>query len=313
MIGDAYDGNTKYDGQELEEIVKVRKYERYYYSCLDANGDYVSDLCYEPTLYSDIYKIILKYKLENANAEKTLRKTQDDDGDTYYYRGVSSDNYVNFAGMCWKIVRINGDGSTKVILEDQNTTCESTSYTGNWIGPDSGRYPDETDDTGYNYYVSGSLSFSGFNKTLTTKISSVYSKDISDYLLSGNWCWESKGTTSLSKYNSLKCYGTKQSGYTATITSSELSYLGEVDTSYLYSLYEQEYIAEAIANYTTVLDSAGFTLLTTKLGGSDVLTTRGSFWVDGGYLMYTRPAVNLKAAIEISGGDGTKSNPYVIK
>lgn len=33
------------------------------------------------------------------------------------------DNYVNFAGMCWKIVRIAGDGSIKLILEDKDNTC----------------------------------------------------------------------------------------------------------------------------------------------------------------------------------------------
>ena len=55
--------------------------------------------------------------------EKVLSITDDDLGISYYYRGEVEDNYVNFAGMCWRIVRILGDGSTKLILEDQYAEC----------------------------------------------------------------------------------------------------------------------------------------------------------------------------------------------
>mgnify|MGYP004661540199 CR=1 FL=1 len=58
--------------------------------------------------------------------EKVLSKTEDDYGTSYYYRGVVENNYVNFAGMCWRIVRVSGDGSIKLILEDQDNTCTSS-------------------------------------------------------------------------------------------------------------------------------------------------------------------------------------------
>ena len=41
----------------------------------------------------------------------------DDYGTSYYYRGTVKNNYVNFAGFTWRIVRINGDGSVRLILE----------------------------------------------------------------------------------------------------------------------------------------------------------------------------------------------------
>ena len=43
--------------------------------------------------------------------EKILSVTLDDYGTSYYYRGNPIDNYVNFAGMCFRIVRIEGDGT----------------------------------------------------------------------------------------------------------------------------------------------------------------------------------------------------------
>ena len=72
--------------------------------------------------------------------EKVLSKTGDDYGTTYFYRGSVEDNYVNFAGMCWRIVRIEGDGSVKLLLEDRYAECNDNEtevneavYTGNWV------------------------------------------------------------------------------------------------------------------------------------------------------------------------------------
>ena len=45
-----------------------------------------------------------------------LCKAKDTYGDSYYYRGTVTNNYVKFAGFYWCIVRINGDRSVRVIL-----------------------------------------------------------------------------------------------------------------------------------------------------------------------------------------------------
>ena len=47
-----------------------------------------------------------------------LYKAEDDQGESYYFRGNIENNYVKFADMLWRIVRINGDGSTRVILKE---------------------------------------------------------------------------------------------------------------------------------------------------------------------------------------------------
>ena len=64
----------------------------------------------------------------STETEKTLSKTQDDYGDSYYFRGNVIDNFVNYAGMCWRIVRIQGDGSIKLILASE-LTCSDTNVT----------------------------------------------------------------------------------------------------------------------------------------------------------------------------------------
>jgi len=131
--------------------------------------------------------------------EKTLLTTQDDLGISFYYRGDVTDNYVNFAGMCWRIVRIEGDGSIKLLLEDQYTTCndiEDTdgsgttdyAYTGNWnIGRSvfGYKYDNKTDTYRLNYlnYVGGVAD--KFEEFQTSKLS-----DVIDKLKPGNWCYD---------------------------------------------------------------------------------------------------------------------------
>ncbi|MBE6153962.1 MAG: hypothetical protein E7163_00080 [Firmicutes bacterium] len=46
-----------------------------------------------------------------------LFEAQDDDGTTYYYAGAPTDNFVEFAGFYWRIIRINGNGSVRMIYQ----------------------------------------------------------------------------------------------------------------------------------------------------------------------------------------------------
>jgi len=65
--------------------------------------------------------------------EKVLSATQDNLGTTYYYRGAVQDNYVLFNNMCFRIVRIEGDGAVKLTLagevEAGATNCNGVTDT----------------------------------------------------------------------------------------------------------------------------------------------------------------------------------------
>ena len=54
--------------------------------------------------------------------EALLASSEDDYGTSYYFRGAVTNNYVEFANKCWRIVRVSGDGSVKLILHNDNTT-----------------------------------------------------------------------------------------------------------------------------------------------------------------------------------------------
>ena len=56
----------------------------------------------------------------SADTEAVLASTRDDYGTSYYFRGTVENNYVEYANMCWRIVRVTGDGSIKLVLYNYN-------------------------------------------------------------------------------------------------------------------------------------------------------------------------------------------------
>ena len=51
------------------------------------------------------------------NSTMGMYATKDDDGTSYYYRGAVSGNYVKMADKFWRIIRVNGDGTLRLIYD----------------------------------------------------------------------------------------------------------------------------------------------------------------------------------------------------
>jgi len=56
-----------------------------------------------------------------------IYEAEDDDGPTYYYRGSVDNNYVKFAGFYWRIIRINGNGSIRMIYAGDASVIDAFS------------------------------------------------------------------------------------------------------------------------------------------------------------------------------------------
>ena len=85
-------------------------------------------------------------------SEALLASTEDDYGTSYYFRGAVKNNYVQFANKCWRIVRVGGDGSVKLILHNDNPTgvanpCNSAN---NSASAAFARYSGETYKSAFN-------------------------------------------------------------------------------------------------------------------------------------------------------------------
>ena len=160
--------------------------------------------------------------------EKNMSIATDDYGTSYYYRGNVIDNYVNFAKMCWRAVRIAGDGSIKLILEDQDSTCATSD--GNWNIPTTTGGTTKTGNFGYTEYASNTLTASdgtknsritylmnylngetNKDKSMATAFKNFQTGPLANYLdklKAGDWCLNDKA------------YATKTDNTTA-LTSQE--------------------------------------------------------------------------------------------
>ena len=75
----------------------------------------------------DIAKTNIKSKgnpdfSKTTTTDEGLFMSEDDEGESYYYRGTVKNNYVSFAGFTWRIIRRNGDGSIRMIYSGKSTS-----------------------------------------------------------------------------------------------------------------------------------------------------------------------------------------------
>ena len=107
-------------------------------SSASSNGSSTAGTMKTTTNLSSVYYVVsatsssYTYKQITSNKNTTealLASTEDDYGTSYYFRGAVKNNYVQFANKCWRIVRINGDGSVKLALHNDNTSNASSPCT----------------------------------------------------------------------------------------------------------------------------------------------------------------------------------------
>ncbi len=95
-----------------------------------------------------------------ATMNEGVYKTEDDWGDSYYYRGAVTNNWVKFAGFYWRIIRINGDGSIRMIYNGTGTAT-----TGSSTQLQTSAFNSSYNDNAYVGYMYGSTGASSYAAT----------------------------------------------------------------------------------------------------------------------------------------------------
>ena len=113
--------------------------------------------------------------------EKGIFETTDDDGTTYYYRGSVENNYVSFAGYYWRIIRINGDGTIRIIYDGTVAHPNGESSTDRQVGTSqfNSTYTDNM-YVGY-MYTSGNAHGFGTSSIIKTANDNFYSSNLASY------------------------------------------------------------------------------------------------------------------------------------
>ena len=238
--------------------------------------------------------------------EAVLAGAVDDYGMSYYFRGNVTNNYVQFANKCWRIVRVTGDGSIKLVLHNDNVNnatspCASSNNNGDaafarYSGTTyNTKYNEQGDDNayvGFMYGTAGSSKYAethaNINKsTILQNLETWYKNNLATYeskLADTIWCNDKSTKTNQTViYTSLNTTTNK-----LDISSSTYPGLGYGTNRTLYSgeqRAETNYYYENTSNrvYGTVgtgptlicpLDNDGGKL--SKLTVSDIINGNGA-------------------------------------
>lgn len=227
---------------------------------------------------------------ENATLDEGLLEEKDDLGISYYFRGNVLNNNVLFADMYWKIVKINGDGSVKLVL-------------------------DGIIDEVSNYY-DDDISFSKSNvyDTLNTWYD-TYLNNYGDYIAYYKFCndnvIDSDGITYnaynrvvINKIPTFVCLGDSDNSKIGLLTADEVTMAGASTTeNKSYYLYNED----IDTSYWTMTGSRNindvFYPFMVDRNGALINNTAGNLYRG------VRPVINIIKTAKVE-GDGTYDNPY---
>lgn len=379
-IGTSYEFNTETGYYTLKDYGAIEDYKWYtdisseeykshnYYTCVGAktlNGD-GTVVTSRPRNCTALRKIVsaeeyeengekknritsylyTQSELESDKSDKGLYEAVDDYGTSYYYRGSVKNNNVYFGGFYWQIIRVNGDGSIRMMY---NGTTPNASGSSQGIG--STQFNEVSNNPVYVGYMYGNnigLSYeenikNEVDSLIKTKIDSWYKtnvedKNLSQYLVDAGFC------NDRSLYN-----GDGVSTDKATIYMANLRVSGKAP-SFLCSNQEndlfttnQASIGNQALTYPVGLPTIDEILSAGMVSGAinriSYIRSNNQYWTmspiifqmdfcrmftEGvnGYPVYSdvlnsttmiRPVINLASDVEISGGIGSSSDPFVVK
>ena len=248
----------------------------------------------------------------NTSDESGLYKSIDTNTGkpTYYFRGAVGNNYVSFAGQIWRIVRVNEDGTTRIVMQDGINS--NTNYRFNNL----------------NYYEYSSMYYS--NSQVKSSLENWYQTnignktDLASIVASGNYyCEQAKakydsswtsGSTTMTLYSSytpdFKCTADGNGKGLVNASVGLLSYDEMVYAGGYYGKSNNNYYLYNKNTYFWTMSPAGFSGSISYVWY--VYTTGNINYFSVGDNNRLRAVLNIKANTGISKGIGTSSDPYVI-
>ncbi len=283
----------------------------------DVDGDGTITAGDSREIFSQISSSMLSYMLLNVtlNNNPTFTTTSTDNGvfvqysdgtrtkngmRVYYYRGAVTNNYVSFAGQTWRVVRVNEDGTIRLITQN-NITDDTIAFSTDNAQPD---------------YIGSNIE-SIVNDWYENNIGSNYEYD--SKVVIGEFCYDNsqESRSVSSRYNTVvlggslprpifKCPKGAVTVKTKAgiITLDELIYAGV--------------LSEVVTNNTSYIDNGTNFWTMSPLNDFGYVAVYSSSKILGGspvswdHILYPRVVINLRADVTVSSGTGTSTDPYVI-
>ena len=307
-------------------------------------------ITYATNVYNLSCTTLTETELETDKSDKGLYQGTDDYGTTYYYRGNVKNNIVKFAGFYWQIVRINGDGSIRLIYDgtEKNATGVKQS-----INNRTYQFNSKYNDPAYVGYMYGNPEGTTFdevhnntnNSTIKTAVDNWYKTNIADKGYSSyvsnavGFCGDRTlrsgdgvSTTQYSYFGAYKRFENNNPQFTCPEPSRDLytttdSSIGNKALTYpvglitydelVYAGMDNRHINKLSWAYST---QHYWTMSPSVFHAADGAAHEWSLNSAGNLLTWwnvdsslgARPVINLKSDTLITGGIGTSSDPFVV-
>ena len=280
---------------------------------------------------------------KTATTDEGMYAMKDDVGTSYYYRGAVPDNWVSFAGFLWRVIRVNGDNTVRMIYSG---TKASHTGTGTQIGTsvfnssyNSPKY------VGYMYGDTDATEEEAFtnknNSTIKGVIDSWYQNNLSSYsgYLADEVFCNDRTLASTSTYSSsnnfdyagwerlytnktpqLTCPNLARDGFTTTTSS-----IGNKALTYPIGLITADEVSLAggvrgTSNSSYYLYTGQWYWALSASGWGRGYAYEFSVRSHGGLYNNSvsssdgvRPVVSLRTSTLVTSGTGTETDPYVIE
>jgi len=282
-----------------------------------------------------------------ATTDEGVFKAKDESGkDSYYWRGAVTNNYVKFADKYWRIIRINGDGTIRMIYDGISIHNNGTS-TDDSIAISNQRFNTSYNDNMYVgfKYTSGQAQGTGTKSNALTQLEIWYTNNLASYAskldTNAGFCGDRRrnikegaapngtggtGTTDTHYAAKYRLFSNKMpelSCETIDFYTMNISAKGNKSLSYPIGLITADEVSmaggvygngTANSSYYLYNGKAYWTLSPGTYGYASVFAVNstgalGCFSVGSGNDV--RPVINLKADVTLT-GKGTASDPYVV-
>ena len=259
-----------------------------------------------------------------ASANRPTGTTTDWTGQTTYYYTGNPNNWVYFAGFYWRIIRINGDGTVRMIYQG---TSANTTGTGTQTGT-SAFNSSYNNKTYVGLVYDGSTQHgSGTNSTMMNTLNTWYNNNLAsyeaDYIDTGTGFCSDRNMASGYNFNSSGTiyYAPYNRTSSGSLQCNELDVLSQdngklpnpvglvTSDEYVLAGSGNSYLDVGI-NYWTMSPyyyGIGYAYVF-RVSSSGDLVHYSVHWTAHG----VRPVINLKSAIAIT-GSGTTSDPFKIQ
>jgi hypothetical protein len=264
----------------------------------------------------------------------------DDYGKSYYYHGTVTNNNVIFGGFCWKVLRINGNGTTRMIYNGKavDGECPATVSNDTSIGQSQynpNRVYNNVSDNAYVGYMYGTPSSSTYDATHANTNSSTvkqmvdtwyaanltsYTDKISDTefcndrsLFIGTGIGKTYTVYSGSKRLEAPDFICKNQHDRFTVADKTL---GNGNLTYPVGLITDDEATTGIIFLRTNEKSWTMTPYDSNSGDQLIYSLESGSYCWGysgtGNIFNVRPVINLNTNNQYTKGDGTYTTPYII-